>query len=175
MNQACFSVNTTMQTLIKKEDKRPLKNNFPKKICFFTIVCLVVLQTGCQNHGLKENAKTGPESNSGAAFMYFANEGFSAGKIIQGEKVAHSFTLENRGKSDLIIFSVNPSCGCTVAKWDKKPIAPGKSVSIDVVFDSKGKIGLQHKTIVVESNAKPESKILSLACEVVLPNNSKIE
>jgi methionine aminopeptidase len=70
---------------------------------------------------------------------------------------------------------VNPSCGCTVAKWDKKPIAPGKSVSIDVVFDSKGKIGLQHKTIVVESNAKPESKILSLACEVVLPNNSKIE
>ena len=175
MNQTCFSVDAAMQTLLRKEGNRPLKNNFPEKICFFIIACLVVFQIGCQRHRPNENAKTGPEGNSVVAFMYFANEEFNAGKIVQGEKVSHSFAVENRGKSDLIIVSVNASCGCTIAKWDKKPIGPGKSGSIEVVFDSKGKIGLQHKTIVVESNAKPESKILSLKCEVVLPNNSKIE
>jgi len=107
--------------------------------------------------------------------MYFTEEEYNVGKIIQGEKVSHIFTVENRGKSDLLILSVNASCGCTIAKWDKKPIAAGKTGSIEVVFDSKGKIGLQHKTIVIESNAKPDSKIIALKCEVVSPNNSKIE
>ena len=175
MNQACFSENTPKQTLLKKEGKRPLKNNVHKIFCFILIGCLIILQTSCQIHRPKENVKISPEGNSVTAFMYFTDAEFNAGKIVQGEKVSHSFTVENRGKSDLLIVSVNASCGCTVAKWDKKPIAPGKSGFIEFVFDSKGKFGLQHKTIVVESNARPDLKILSLICEVVLPNNSKIE
>lgn len=142
---------------------------------FYSIIAILILLAGCHNHKVKENDKVLNDDKTGVPFMYFAEEEHNVGKIIQGEKVSHIFTVENRGKSDLLIISVNASCGCTVAKWDKKPIAPGKAGSIEVVFDSKGKIGLQHKTIVVESNAKPDSKILTLKSEVVSPNNSKIE
>ena len=139
---------------------------------FYSITAILILFAGCQNHQFKKNLN---DDKSAAPFMYFTEDEHNVGKIIQGEKVSHIFTVENRGKSDLLIISVSASCGCTVAKWDKKPIAPGKSGLIEVIFDSKGKIGLQHKTIVVESNAKPDSKILSLKSEVVSPNNSKIE
>jgi len=101
--------------------------------------------------------------------MYFSEEAHNLGKVTQGEKVSYTFTVENRGKSALQLKSVNASCGCTVAKYEEKPIAPGKSAPIEVVFNSAGKLGRQTKTVTVVSNAEPSTKILTIGCEVVLP------
>lgn len=103
--------------------------------------------------------------------MYFKEDVYDAGKIKQGEKVKHTFVIENKGKSDLILESVIASCGCTVAKWDKKPVQSGKSAEIEVTFNSANKFGTQHKNITIKSNAVPDTKMLTLKCEVVLPNN----
>ena len=91
------------------------------------------------------------------------------GKIIQGEKITHSYRFKNTGKSDLVITNVSASCGCTVPSWPKKPIKPGEENIIDVVFNSDGKKGWQTKDITVVTNAKPNTRVLNIVGEVVLP------
>lgn len=89
------------------------------------------------------------------------------GKISEGEKVAHIFEFENKGPGNLVIKSAITSCGCTVTKFDKKPIAPGQTGSLEVVFDSGGRTGMQTKTISVHSNSKTKVVILKITAEVL--------
>jgi len=76
------------------------------------------------------------------------------GKITQGQKLEVSFRFKNTGDKPLVIESVHPSCGCTVADPPKEPIAPGNEGEIKGSFDSNGKEGDQHKTLVVTANTK---------------------
>ena len=76
------------------------------------------------------------------------------GKITEGQKLEVSFRFKNTGDKPLIIESVHPSCGCTVADPPKEPIAPGAEGEIKGSFDSNGKQGEQHKTLVVTANTK---------------------
>jgi len=96
------------------------------------------------------------------------------GIVKEGEKVVHVFEVLNTGASDLVLQSVNPSCGCTTPKYDKKPIRPGKKGSIEVVFDTKGRPGNQRKTIMVVTNTEPPNTVLSFTCEVIRPEDRKI-
>ncbi len=98
---------------------------------------------------------------------------FNYGKIIQGEKVSHTFTFTNEGKSNLIIASAKGSCGCTVAQPPKDPIPPGGTGKIDVVFDSNGKSGMVSKSISVLSNCEPNTVILTIAGEIVAPTTTE--
>jgi hypothetical protein len=105
--------------------------------------------------------------------MYFKEETKDLGKIKQGDTLFCSFVVENRGKSNLLIKSVNPSCGCTVAQYEEKPIPPNKSGIIKLIFATHGRIGIVTKNATVYSNAKPESKVLAFKCEIVSPNNNQ--
>jgi hypothetical protein len=91
------------------------------------------------------------------------------GKITQGEKVSHKFKFKNNGGSDLIISSAQGSCGCTVPSYPKAPIPPGGEGSIDVVFDSNGKSGKVEKTVTVVTNAEPNTTVLTVATEIIVP------
>ena len=91
------------------------------------------------------------------------------GVIIQGEKVSHTYKFTNTGGSDLILNSVKATCGCTVPKYDREPIPPGGEGKIEVVFDSSGRSGKQHKTIVVLANTQPNKIELSFTTDVVVP------
>ena len=137
------------------------------------IAVFLMTMFACQNQ-TGTVVKNG-EKDAGAAYMYFKEEVYDAGKVTQGEKVTHTFVVENRGKKDLQILNVETTCGCTVPTYDKKPIAPGKTADIVVVFNSEGKSGKQNKGITVVSNAEPETKILHLQCEVLELNKSKKE
>lgn len=82
------------------------------------------------------------------------------GKIMEGQKVAVSFRFRNSGNKPLIIESVQPSCGCTVADYPKEPIAPGAEGEISGTFNSEGREGLQHKELTVRANTQtPEQKV----------------
>lgn len=74
------------------------------------------------------------------------------GKINEGQKVEVAFRFKNTGNYPLVIQSVHPGCGCTVADYPKEPIAPGAEGKITGSFDSKGREGLQHKEITVMAN-----------------------
>lgn len=89
------------------------------------------------------------------------------GKIVQGEVVGTTFIFKNTGKSNLIIRDANASCGCTVPRWDEEPVPPGEEGTLEVVFDSSGRIGKQSKSITFHTNADNATTILSIKAEVL--------
>lgn len=73
-----------------------------------------------------------------------------------------SFEFKNTGKAPLIISNAQGSCGCTVPEWPKEPIAPGKTASIKVKYDTT-RVGAISKQVTVTSNATNEpSKVLKI-------------
>jgi len=86
--------------------------------------------------------------------------------VKEGEKVGHIFQFTNTGDADLVLTSATASCGCTVPKYNKKPVAPGESGNIEVIFDTSGRDGVQTKTVVVQSNAENNLVILRIIAEV---------
>ena len=60
-----------------------------------------------------------------------------------------SFT--NTGNAVLVVERVQPTCGCTTTKLDKKTYAPGESGAIDLQFSPKGS-GPQTKYVKIHTN-----------------------
>lgn len=102
----------------------------------------------------------------------FEEEAFDFGAITQGEKVEHTFKFTNTGTNDLIIVSAKGSCGCTIPKWPKEPVAPGASGEMYVVFNSDGKSGKQHKKISVIANTEPATTVIALRGDVIVPEGA---
>ena len=92
------------------------------------------------------------------------------GTITQGEKVSHVFKFKNSGTNPLEITQAQPSCGCTIPQWTEDPIEPGKEGFIQVMFNSEGREGKQHKTVTVVSNTTPATHQLTFTAEVVKKN-----
>jgi len=74
------------------------------------------------------------------------------GTVLQnGDGLSH-FEISNTGNEPLILSNVKSSCGCTVPKWSKEPILPGKTTVIDVKY-ATNRIGPINKSITITSNA----------------------
>ncbi|MBX0292499.1 DUF1573 domain-containing protein [Hymenobacter sp. HSC-4F20] len=93
--------------------------------------------------------------NPNAPVMTFAVADHDFGDIKPGEVVKHTFEFTNTGKSPLLIENATASCGCTTPNWTKEPIAPGAKGTIDVQFDSHGKMGIQNKEVAIQANTQP--------------------
>ena len=94
---------------------------------------------------------------------------YDFGEMQQGESVTHDFILKNIGEADLIISAAKGSCGCTVPEWPKTPIAEGEQAIIKVTFNSAGKKGKQNKTVTLVTNAIPNTKVLTINGNVIIP------
>jgi len=116
------------------------------------------------------NASANGTQNAGSLpVIEFEEEVHDFGKITQGEKVSFSFKFKNTGKSNLLISSAQASCGCTVPKPPKDPLAPGATDKIDVTFDSNGKSGKFDKQVTVITNCDPNTKVLKITGEIIVP------
>jgi len=113
-------------------------------------------------------APTGPTTT-----IAFAETEFDFGSVDQGEKVSHVYKFTNTGSEPLIISSAKGSCGCTVPKWPKDPIAPGQSGEIQVEFDSKGKKNQQNKKVTITANTNPPQSFIYLKGEVIAPEGAE--
>ena len=96
---------------------------------------------------------------------------YDFGEMQQGESVTHDFILKNTGDADLIITAAKGSCGCTVPEWPKTPIAKGEEAAIKVTFNSAGRSGKQNKTVTLVTNAIPNTKVLTINGNVIVPQN----
>lgn len=112
-------------------------------------------------------APVGPTTN-----MDFSETEFDFGNLTAGESVTHMFKFKNTGKEPLVISNAKGSCGCTVPKWPKEPIAPGKSGEIEVKFDSKNKSGKQSKNVTITANTDPVNTILKISADVAPDPNA---
>jgi hypothetical protein len=141
---------------------------FMRQFLIFSLILTSVITSNCGKNA--RNSRTdslkaqGQNKNVEIVFKEYEH---SFGKVTAGEKVACSFTFENRGTDDLIVTSVTTSCGCTVPKYDSKPIPAGGTGNLEVVFDTSGRSGIQTKTITVKSNASVPVVLLKITAEVV--------
>ncbi len=103
---------------------------------------------------------------TGTAVIEFNKLEHNFGSIKAGEKVGCIFSFTNTGDADLILTAASASCGCTVPRYEKKPVTPGGKGAIEVIFDSSGRSGLQTKTVVVQSNAENNLIILRIITEI---------
>ncbi|MEM9935294.1 MAG: DUF1573 domain-containing protein [Bacteroidota bacterium] len=90
----------------------------------------------------------------------FEQVSYDAGKILSGEKVTHGYIFTNEGKGDLKIESVKASCGCTATAPKDKIIKPGESSEIMATFDSRGRSGVQQKSITVKTNDPDQATVI---------------
>ncbi len=146
---------------------------------FILTLSLIALMTaGCNGPVKKEVKDTTPaatalpqdnEKKDTASFttIQWIDSVKDYAKITEGQKLEVVFRFKNTGNKPLVIESVHPSCGCTVADPPKEPIAPGSEGEIKGSFDSNGKSGQQHKTIEVIANTKgTQSHELAFTVEV---------
>jgi hypothetical protein len=136
----------------------------------------LIMACGNGDKSIKANdVVNNPNTADGVADMEnlpafeFETETHDFGRISQGEKVSFVFKFKNAGKRDLIISGQKATCGCTVADYPKEPIKPGESGAITVSFDSEGKRGMNTKTVTLTANTQPNTKVLTIKAEVVLP------
>jgi hypothetical protein len=91
--------------------------------------------------------------NANGPVLEFTEKSFEFGDIVQGDSVMHVFKFVNKGNAPLMLKEVLTTCGCTVPKFSKDPVLPGKEGELLVKFNSEGKEGRLTKVITVLSNA----------------------
>ena len=64
------------------------------------------------------------------------------------------FRFKNIGDKPLLVITVAPACGCTIANYSKEPVFPGKEGVINAMYKWNGQIGALRKTISVRTNTK---------------------
>ncbi len=108
-----------------------------KKIILVVSIALVLFSSGFAQNTMKFNKIVHDYGN----IKYSSNDG------------VYDFTFENTGNKPIVLTNVKSSCGCTIPKWDKKPVQPGESSIIQVKYntDIPGKFS---KTVTVYSSAE---------------------
>ena len=114
----------------------------------------------------RQNNTVSEEPAEGAPKILFEKTEHDLGRIVQGETVGYNFSFTNDGESALMILEAEASCGCTVPRYSKRPISPGESGSIEVVFDSSGRMGQQNKTVTIRTNARESTVQLTIRADI---------
>jgi hypothetical protein len=137
---------------------------------FISVICLVCIIFSCN---IRNTRKLPAVLGSGVSLFHdstsvqMIDSAYNFGNVTDGEKVEYSYRFRNTGKNPLIISSAIASCGCTVPEKPEKPIQPGDTGFLKVVFNSQGRVGEAHKTITVISNAYPNFPELQFTGQVV--------
>lgn len=98
----------------------------------------------------------------------FAKMEHDFGSIAQGSTNDYTFTFVNTGKEPLIITNAKGSCGCTVPRWPKEPIAPGEKGELAIQYKPGKQKNAQSKSITVTANTQPEKTILKIKANVLV-------
>jgi hypothetical protein len=149
-----------------------------------TILAVAVLAAACQsgNSDVREAARQNVETGSvqpataqnvqtptqpavpagPTTTMTFAETTYDFGTVTEGEMVTHTYNFTNTGDEPLILSDAKGSCGCTVPRWPREPIAPGQSAEITVEFNSKAKKGKRNQKVTITANTNPPQTFIYL-------------
>ena len=116
----------------------------------------------------KEEQKRLKELEESMTTMSFDRLKHDFGKVVEESDNKTTFIVTNTGKKPLMIESVSASCGCTTPTKPEKPIQPGKSDKIEVLFHPKpGQLNEQNKTVTVIANTEPKMAVLNISAFVL--------
>ena len=78
---------------------------------------------------------------------------YHAGDVVKGTLVEHEYLVHNKGEGVLKIIRVQPTCGCTITKYDPE-VKPGETGKITASLKTDNYMGETAKTINVQTNDK---------------------
>ncbi|MCB0720855.1 MAG: DUF1573 domain-containing protein [Ignavibacteriae bacterium] len=106
-------------------------------------------------------------SNS-SAHLVFNETVHDFGTVPEGPQIEYNFKFVNKGSTPLKIDKVTTSCGCTAATTNgKEEYGKGEEGSIHVTFNTRGRSGVQEKTLMVFSNdSKEPQQTLKITCNI---------
>lgn len=90
------------------------------------------------------------------------------GTVPKGDDLVWDFVVKNDGKVDLVIDQVKPSCGCTVANFDKT-VKPGATGKIGLKVETKNFSGPISKSATVTSNDPANPNMTLIIKAIVKP------
>ena len=98
------------------------------------------------------------DPSTGRTTVAWDRDTIDFGVIEEGAILLDSFSVTNTGTVPYQIRNVRTSCDCTVLRYPKTPIQPGKTAAIRVEFDSRGKAGMAQPGIIIYDNSAPNSR-----------------
>ncbi len=98
--------------------------------------------------------------------LQFKEMSHDFGSVNQDTENKKIFTFTNTGSEPLIIENAKGSCGCTVPKYPKEPIAPGASGEIEVVYKPGKQKDMQTKNVTITANTTPANTVLTISANV---------
>lgn len=100
--------------------------------------------------------------------MNFIETSHDFGNVTQDSENTKIFSFTNTGSEPLIIENAKGSCGCTVPKYPKEPIAPGATGEIEVVYKPGKQQNKQTKTVTITANTDPAKSVLTITADVAV-------
>ncbi len=99
------------------------------------------------------------EEKENAPHIFTESDSYDFGTDTTGNKITHTFTIKNVGKSPLLIHKVKTSCGCTTLKQIQNEIKPGESIPVEVIFSTYGKTGYRMQNVDLITNDPIQPKL----------------
>ena len=78
---------------------------------------------------------------------------YDFGTFSMSERQECIFRITNSGSSLLMVQDVVTSCGCTKVEYDNRPVPPGQSMDLKVIYEAE-ESGRFTKVVTVYSNAE---------------------
>lgn len=151
---------------VDEKDSINKLNNFPSDAMFQTFLLdksnkVVAMGNPIYNPKVKElylniilGKKTLPSSSKKfVTTISLSKDTIDLGSFFWLEKQEGEIIISNTGNVPLVINDIITSCGCMAVEYDKKPICPGNSVSIRILYEADHPEYFD-KTITVYCNAK---------------------
>ena len=132
---------------------------------------LLLFLFACSHQNQAEMRESGDEFRPVKGEIRFMKSEHDLGTITQGEKVGYTFAFTNSGDASLVILDASASCGCTVPRFSREPVPPGENGSVEVIFDSAGRIGQQSKTVTIKTNGKVPVFYLTIKANIIKLNS----
>jgi hypothetical protein len=136
-----------------------------KKLFILSLLAILTFSISCSQTSQTEN---GVNIDSQGPIIKFNELSHDYGTMEQNGNGTFDFVFTNEGTEALILSNVRSSCGCTIPQWPREPIAPGKSSTIAVKYDTR-RIGSFSKSITVTSNGSEQPIVLRIKGKVNAP------
>jgi hypothetical protein len=121
----------------------------------FNFFLISVLSTGCFS------------AASETPNLMMQKEEISLGRIAIQDTISKQISIYNHGPGYLIIENVKSSCGSSILRWERDPIAPRQTGTIDLHVIPGKRIGPFSQTIVARTNAREIFKTFHLTGEII--------
>ncbi len=141
-----------------------------KRYFLFFVIAAITVFSSCdvrrKDKIADDNSRLMNQALKDSTLVELIDTTYNFGSIKQGEKVTYNFKFKNIGKKPLVVTNATASCGCTIPEKPEKPVMPGETSFIKVVFNSAGKLNHQEKIITVSANTDPANFQVKLFGEV---------